>query len=122
MLPRNIGVVAVNNLTISRADRCGWIALLNPDASPSHDWLDRLIATAERHPETTCFAGRMLEQHRPEFLDGAGDAYNVCGLAWRRGYDSPAQGAFLRTEEAFSAPAAAALYRRNAFEAVGAFD
>jgi len=121
-LEQNIGFSAGNNLAVRRANGCEWIALLNPDAIPADDWLERLVAAAERWPDVVCFASRMVQQRRPEFLDGAGDAYHVSGLAWRRGYDFPAEGAFLGTEEVFSACAAASLYRRDAFEAIGGFD
>ena len=121
-LEQNTGFAAGNNLAVHRAESCEWIALLNPDAIPEPIWLERLVAAAETNPEVACFASRMIQQRRPEYLDGTGDAYHVSGLVWRRGYDIPGDNAYVRTEEVFSACAAAALYRRDAFEAVSGFD
>ena len=119
---QNTGFAAANNLAVRRAQGCEWIALLNPDAFPEPTWLERLVAAAETYPEVACFASRMIQQHRPEYLDGTGDAYHVSGLVWRRGYDLPGEGDYLETKEVFSACAAAALYRRDAFEAAGGLD
>jgi GT2 family glycosyltransferase len=55
-------------------------------------------------------------------LDGAGDAYHISGLAWRRFAGFPAAQFGLESEEVFSACAAAALYSRQAFLQVGGFD
>lgn len=121
-LDQNIGFAAANNLAVRRADDCEWIALLNPDAFPEPGWLAALMDAAARHPEYQVFASRQLLAFRPGRLDGAGDAYHVSGLAWRRGYDSVQVGTYVNAEEVFSACAAAALYNRNAFEAVGGFD
>ena len=121
-LEQNTGFAAANNLAVRRAEGCAWIALLNPDAFPEPTWLERLVSAAETHPEVACFASRMIQQHRPEYLDGTGDAYHVSGLVWRRGYDLPGEGNYLKKEEVFSACAAAALYRRDAFEAAGGLD
>ena len=121
-LRRNIGFAAGNNLAIRRADSCEWIALLNPDAIPAENWLEQLLATADKNPQVACFASRMIQQYRSAYLDGAGDVYHTSGLVWHRGHDLPVEGLYLKTDEVFSACAAAALYRRNAFEAVGCFD
>ncbi|HRQ23139.1 MAG TPA: glycosyltransferase family 2 protein, partial [Anaerolineales bacterium] len=58
----------------------------------------------------------------PELLDGPGDTYQASGLAWRRHYNHPASEYGLHAEEVFGACAAAALYRREDFLAVGGFD
>lgn len=121
-LPTNIGFAGANNHGVKLCMESKWVALLNPDAIPAPDWLERLFAAAEKYPDVACFASRMVQQRRPEYLDGTGDAYHVSGLVWRRGYDMPGDNAYVRTEEVFSACAAAALYRRDAFEAVGGFD
>ena len=121
-LPKNIGFAGANNRGIELCARSRWIALLNPDAIPAVDWLERLVAAAEEKPAVACFASRMIQAERPDVLDGAGDAYHVSGRVWRRGYGVPTDGHYSNGEEVFSACAAAALYRRSAIEAAGGFD
>jgi GT2 family glycosyltransferase len=67
-------------------------------------------------------ASLQLSAEDPDILDGAGDMMSVIGVAWRGGYLGPRR---LRPDgpvEVFAACAAAALYRRDAFEAAGGFD
>jgi GT2 family glycosyltransferase len=121
-LPRNIGFAGASNYAVELCRESNWIAMLNPDAVPADDWLERLVTAAEADPDVACFASRMIQATRPTALDGAGDTYHACGLVWRRGYGTPAEGRYGNKEEVFSACAAAALYRRDIFEAVGGFD
>ena len=121
-LSENIGFAAANNRGVQLCKSRTWVALLNPDAIPAADWLEKLLAAADREPEAACFASRMMQAQQPSILDGAGDAYHVSGRVRRRGHGMPDTGQYDTSEEVFSACAAAALYRREAFEAVGGFD
>jgi GT2 family glycosyltransferase len=121
-LSHNTGFAAANNLAVRAADDCDWVALLNPDAFPEPEWLERLLGAARRRPEFGFFGSRMLNADRPDELDGAGDAYHVSGLAWRRHHGRTAAERALEEEEVFSPCAAAALYRRDMFLAAGGFD
>jgi GT2 family glycosyltransferase len=58
----------------------------------------------------------------PDRLDGAGDSYHVSGRAWRNGHRVSWAEWPAADEEVFAPCAAAALYRRDAFEEVGGFD
>ncbi|MFH1907561.1 MAG: glycosyltransferase family 2 protein [Chloroflexota bacterium] len=120
-LDENRGFAASNNIGAHLA-RGRWLALLNSDAFPETDWLENLILAAENHPEFSFFASRQIQANAPEFLDGAGDAYHISGLAWRRYASWPAAQFGLEPEEVFSPCAAAALYSRQAFLQVGGFD
>jgi len=120
--PTNLGFAAGNNLAIADAAPARWVALLNPDAVAHEDWLERLVEAGERHPEFSMFGCRMLADAAGEYLDGVGDAYHVCGLPWRVGHGAPAAGRFEAAREIFAPCAAAALYRRDAIDATGAFD
>jgi GT2 family glycosyltransferase len=120
---RNLGFAGGNNRGLSETDDgCRWVALVNPDAFPEPDWLERLQAAAERHPECSFFASRQLMADDTSRLDGTGDVYAVSGLAWRRDHGRPAAGNRLEPEEVFGPCAAAALYRRDALVEVGGFD
>ena len=121
-LAMNTGFAAANNLAVRAAADCDWVALLNPDAFPEPAWLERLLDAAERRREYAFFGSRLLMADDPSRLDGAGDAYHVSGLAWRLDHGLEAAGRALEETEVFSPCAAAALYRRDAFLAVGGFD
>ena len=117
----NLGFAAANNLAI-RGCETEFVALLNPDAFPHPDWLERLLAAAERHPEAASFGSRQMTDGQTEILDGTGDVYHASGLSWRRGHGRRIGQADLVEREIFSACAAAALYRRAAVVELGGFD
>jgi GT2 family glycosyltransferase len=117
----NLGFAAANNLGVAHCADCDYVALLNPDAFPKPSWLETLVRAAETHPEHAVFGSRLLMDADDRFLDGTGDCYHVSGVAFRR--DGGARADVERpTGDTFSACAAAALYRRHAFLAVGGFD
>ena len=119
--PENLGFAAANDLAARMCDDCAFVALLNPDAFPEPDWLETLLAAAAAHPECAVFGSRLVLAEDGGTLDGTGDQYHVSGTAWRRDQNAPAT--VERAEgETFSACAAAALYRRDAFLAAGGFD
>ncbi|NWF64499.1 MAG: glycosyltransferase family 2 protein [Chloroflexi bacterium] len=117
----NVGYAAGNNIG-ARLAHGHWLALLNDDAFPQPDWLETLIHAAGRHPDFTFFASRQIQNDRPHLLDGAGDAYHITGLAWRRCYNRSTKTYGLTQEEVFSACPAAALYLRADFINAGGFD
>jgi GT2 family glycosyltransferase len=120
-LKRNTGFAAANNLGAHLASG-KWLALLNSDAFPDPVWLENLLLAAARNPKFSFFASRQLQAGAPHLLDGAGDAYHISGLAWRRYAGFPAAQFGLESEEVFSACAASAFYSRQAFLQVGGFD
>jgi GT2 family glycosyltransferase len=123
-LGENVGFARANNIAVEHAQGCAWVALVNPDAFPEPSWLETLVEAAAARQEYTFFASRLIVGSHGATLDGTGDFYHVSGWAWQRGHgqsvgqvDDP-QG----EEEVFAPCAAAALYRRDAFQAVGGFD
>jgi GT2 family glycosyltransferase len=120
-LPTNLGFAAANNIG-ARLARGKWIALLNADAFPEPDWLEKLLQTAEANPEYSFFSSRQVQANKPELMDGAGDVYHISGLAWRHYYNLPSGQYGLQPEEVFSACGAAALYLREDFLQLGGFD
>jgi GT2 family glycosyltransferase len=119
---RNLGFAAANNLAAAEVRESDWLALLNPDAFPEPRWLERLAGAATTHPSYSFFTSRLVSAGDPERLDGTGDLYSTSGLAWRRDHGRPVAQAPDTASEVFSACAAAALYRREAFLDVGSFD
>lgn len=121
-LDRNTGFAHANNYAAARLKQCDWIALINPDAFPEPEWLERLVDAAARKPEFAYFASMTIIADEPEYLDGAGDVYHISGIGWRRGYERHIASADIKEEEVFAPCAAAAMYRRDAWEDVGGFD
>lgn len=116
----NIGFAAANNRAAQGA-RGDWLAFLNPDAYAERDWLSALISAANRYPWADAFGSTQLMADSPDVIDGAGDVYHILGVGYRGGYGHDAA----RTPddgECFAPCAAAALYRRAAFERLGGFD
>ncbi len=116
----NTGFATANNLAVKET-QATWIATLNVDAFAEADWLQQLIEATKRYPEVVMFGSTQIFADRPGYLDGAGDVYHASGVTWRGAYNQsidmlPAEG------EIFAPCAAAALYRRDVFEAVDGFD
>jgi GT2 family glycosyltransferase len=121
-LTENSGFARANNLAAAAVPDADAFALLNPDAFPEPGWLAALVAAAERTPDAAAFASQMRLDAAPEYLDGAGDSYHVSGRAWRNAHQLPASAGPASEIEVFAPCAAAALYRRPAFDEVGGFD
>jgi GT2 family glycosyltransferase len=123
-LSRRAGFAEANNRGVAAARDCDWVALLNADAFPEPEWLERLEAAARDHPEAVAFSSLMLDGRDDTLLDGAGDVMSGNGLPGRRHHGRPVADtpdAFVPAE-VFGACAGAALYRRDVFEALGGFD
>jgi GT2 family glycosyltransferase len=120
-LPKNVGFAAANNRAVASCSS-EFVALVNPDAFPRADWLERMLAAATRHPAAAAFGSRQMIDGRADVIDGIGDAYHVSGLAWRQRHGRRLSAADLVEREIFSPCAAAAVYRRDAFVAAGGFD
>jgi GT2 family glycosyltransferase len=121
-LPTNAGFARANNIAASVATDCDLYALINPDAFAEPAWLAALVDAAERHPSFSAFASQMRVAGNPDLLDGVGDSYHVSGRAWRIGHRTRPARPPTDEMEVFAPCAAAALYRRRAFESVGGFD
>lgn len=119
---QNLGFAAANNLAIRHCHDVRWVALLNPDTEPAPNWLEKLLSAAAAHPDHGSFASKQLDMSRPSRLDGAGDGLTRAGRPYRRGYGQPSASNYKENDAAFSACAAAALYRRDNFLAAGGFD
>ncbi|OGX05440.1 MAG: glycosyltransferase [Omnitrophica bacterium RIFCSPLOWO2_12_FULL_50_11] len=118
----NLGFAAANNQAMKLLGDFEWLALLNPDAFPEPDWLERLVDAARKNPDYTVFASRQLMDGDRDLLDGDGDAYHISGLVWREGHGKRKDETADEPQEIFSPCAAAALYRRDMLMTVGGFD
>ena len=120
-LNQNFGFAVANNIG-ARLARGKWLVLLNTDAFPEPDWLEKLLKVAEENPEYSFFSSRQVQANNPDLIDGTGDAYHISGWAWRRCYNCPTANNGLEQKEVFSACAAAALISRDGFLETGGFD
>ena len=118
----NAGFAAANNLAVARAGDCPWVALLNPDAFPEPGWLASLFDVVRAEPHWAALGSCLVLDGSDGLLDGTGDVYHVGGFAWRRDHRRPIAETPRGREEIFAPSAAAALYNRDAFTAVGGFD
>ena len=122
--PTNVGFAAANNQAFEICSSRGveYVALLNPDAFAAPDWLATLLGAASRESHYASWASCLLRADAPAEVDGLGDAYHICGSAWRRRHGQALDGAWLVDRDVFCACAAAALYRLDAVQRVGGFD
>ena len=118
----NVGFAAANNQAFALLKDTEWVALLNPDAFPEANWLQRLIEAAAENPGFSMFASRQLMEGSRHLMDGDGDAYHISGLVWREGHGSKQFYAPPQTREIFSACAAAGFYRKDALSSANGFD
>lgn len=117
----NLGFAAANNRA---AETCQseWLVFLNPDAYPEPGWIDALLSAASRYEWADAFGSTQLQAEEPMLLDGAGDVYTVFGLIYRGLHGRRADNLPMSDGECFAPCAAAAMYRRTAFEGLGGFD
>ncbi len=117
----NRGFAAAVNAGIGQAEG-EFVAVLNNDAAPEPDWLERLTDALERDPEAGFAAGKVLDAGRPEILDGAWDLVSRGGCAWRAGSGRLDGSRWSRPGRIRLAPMTAALFRRRLFDEVGLLD
>lgn len=116
----NLGFAGGNNAAVVET-QAELLALLNPDAVPEPQWLERLVAALDADPKATMAASLQLLAQEQNYLDGMGDVFHITGVSYRGGCGAPMPSE-LRGGEVFAPCGAAALYRRAAFDAVGGFD
>lgn len=117
---KNLGFAGGNNFAAKHA-KGDYIVLLNADAFPEPDWLENIHQACLDHPGYF-FASRLIKATDPQTLDGEWNVYHASGLAWRRNHAKPLSQAYPHQKHVFSACAAASIYPRTAYEAVGGFD
>ena len=120
----NLGFAAGNNqaFALCNEQKMDYVALLNPDAFPEHNWLSALLEMAFKDPTLGSVASRMMEYGSHDRVDGTGDVYHIFGIAQRRGHGRAMQAEWLVEDEVFGACAGAALYRMDALNVAGFFD
>jgi GT2 family glycosyltransferase len=72
------GFAAADNRAAALS-RSEFIAVLNPDAFPKPDWLERLVQAARTYG-AEAVASLQLDDADPDVLDGAGDCLSIAGF------------------------------------------
>lgn len=119
-LDKNYGFSRAVNDGI-RAATAPFVILLNNDTKADRDYVGRLYEAIAADERIFSVNPKMLNMHKPELIDSAGDMYCCLGWAYARGKDKPAKG-YDRPADVFSSCAGAAIYRRSVFDVIGYFD
>lgn len=120
-LGRNAGFAEAGNLGVRLCDS-PWVGFLNTDIRTEPTWLENLLQVAEGAPDVAGVASKMLLYSNPQVLNGVGGAMNQLGYTWDRGMLERDEGQFDTPAEVIFAPAAAALFRREAYLGIGGLD
>ena len=119
-LATNQGFAAANNIAFENIEGADYFITLNPDAFPEIDFVEKLEAAANSHPEYGSFATRMMQNHTT--VDGAGDSYHISGLAWRNLHHRKYFPDRHFQRDVFAPCAGAAMYNASTIAELGGFD
>lgn len=97
-----------------------YVALINNDALPAKDWLEKLLESAERSPKAGIVTGMLLKTDHT--FDSTGDQYSSWGLAFPRGRGEENTGQYSASQKVFGASGGASLYRIAMLKEIGIFD
>jgi GT2 family glycosyltransferase len=120
-LGENRGFSAACNAGIA-AGRGPYVALLNTDIELSPDWLELLVGELDRDPRIGFATGKIMRHDDRDVIEQAGHDFFTCGRFEPRGLDERDEGQYDERRATPIVTAAAAMYRRGAFEQVGGFD
>ncbi len=117
----NLGFAGGVNTGIHYALEHGfdWIALLNNDAIPEEDWLEKLYNVTD-FKSAGIITGKLLKTDG--LIDSTGDVYTSWGLPYPRGRDTTDTGQYDKQESVFSGSGGASLYSSEMLRDIGLFD
>ena len=129
----NVGFAAGQNQAV-RASRGDWVLCLNPDVALSPDFITRLVAAGEAHPEAGSLCGKLLrwssppalqngvaigalpsgdDSRRTNIIDSTGICFTPNMRHLDRGAEEIDRGQYDRMQYVFGASGAAAFFRRS---------
>lgn len=104
-----------------RASKSPYVLLLNNDTKATPDFVGELIRAIEKDEKIFSVSSKMIQMTAPDYMDDAGDLFNLIGWGFRRGVAHPVS-EYNKEARVFSACAGAAIYRKSCFETIGYFD
>lgn len=117
----NAGFAAACN-TGAAAAYGRYIIQLNSDTEPADDWLAALAQAIVAHPHAVAVASKLLLFDRRDVIHSAGDLLGRDGVAHNRGVWEQDRGQYDARTQVFGACGGAAVWRRDAWQALGGFD
>jgi GT2 family glycosyltransferase len=118
---RNTGFAVAANRGLLAAPT-EFVALVNTDVELAPDWVEVMAARLGGEPRCASVACKMVRLGDESTLDDCGDVLRRDGVCEQRGHGRADDGRWDGPGEVFGASAGAALYRRSAVRAEGAFD
>ena len=120
---KNVGFAAGQNQAM-RAASGEWVLCLNPDVVLRADFISKLVAAAEAHPDAGMVCGKLLRwdpdktPHETDVIDSTGIYFTRNMRHLDRGAEERDTGQYDRTQYVFGASGAAVLFRRSFIEDV----
>lgn len=96
------------------------VALLNNDAAPEPDWLEKLVTGFDKEDDVYAVTSLMLDNDG-KLIDDAGDEYSTWGIPALRSEKQP-KSAAPESGLVFGATGGATLYKTEVFQKIGLFD
>jgi GT2 family glycosyltransferase len=123
-LGENTGFAAANNVGLRRALAAGarHIGLVNNDVQVEPEWLARLVAAAEAHPDAGLFNGLLLFADDRERVNSTGLVFDALGRAYDRDFGARRASLATRDGPVPAVSGGAALLRADALRRIGLFD
>jgi len=120
-LAENTGFAPAVNRGLERT-RTPYALLLNNDILVEPDFVKKMEEAMEMHENCFSVSARMLQMHKPELLDGAGDLYCALGWAYALGKGKTASDHYTKPAKIFSSCGGAVIYRMDILNKIGFFD
>ena len=118
---RNTGFAVAANRGLLAA-RTEFVVLVNTDVELAPNWIEVMAARLAAESRCASVACKMVRLGDDSVLDDCGDVLRRDGVCEQRGHGRVDDGRWDTPGEVFGASAGAALYRRSAVRAAGAFD
>lgn len=114
----NYGFAKANNQGIDKAfedPECKYIICLNNDTEINKDFLEKLVLTAEKYPNTGSIQSKMIWGQNTSLINSVGIEYSIYGINISRGAYKNVND-YNREEEIFGPCAGACLYKKESLK------
>lgn len=120
-LKKNYGFARAVNTGIKAAKK-EYLVLVNNDTEADKNYIEYLVKAAQRLPDVGFIAPKMLNFHKRNIIDSAGDAVDVVGHSYNIGLGEEDGPKYNKDGYVFLATAAGSLFKKEMFDKVGYFD